>query len=79
MTGPKWGDMEWHRPRPTDVPNAGKLRKKLGEPPWTLEVPDIGPIPEELADMVCTLVWKGRRFKRVQPHEESCEVKEVDA
>lgn len=74
----KWGDVKWCEPKQAEQPSAEKLRKKLGEPPWTLEVPDFGQVPEEMADMVGTLVWKGRRYRLVPPHEESCEVKEVD-
>lgn len=58
--------------------DAWKVPAKLGEPPYTVVVPDLGEMPDEITEEVTIVVWRGRRYRLVVPHEESCEVKEVD-
>ena len=43
----------------------GPVLRKLGKPPWTVEVEMFdGLLPDEAVDLVDTIVWRGVEFKR---------------
>jgi len=43
--------------------------KQLGQPPWTLEAPDLGVIPQSCSDLVGAIEWRGMRFEKVDADE----------
>ena len=51
-----------HPPKPT----LRQLADEHGEPPWELELPDYGVLPEEATRFVEAVRWRGVRFERVR-------------
>lgn len=65
-------DEFWHRERQGNAvlhvpekPTLKRLHAQHGEPPWTVELPDIDALPDEAVQFVSAVTWHGMRFERV--------------
>lgn len=47
-----------------EQPTVKRLAEKLDGPPWMIDAPDFGGLPEEATDLVVAIKWRGRWFLR---------------